>query len=74
MVFSLFLVQNFFVVVAISLSPIIPNPLLTDSTVNNTSREVYLRSLTYRSEKALYYSVENALVIYNLMFVELGLV
>ena len=59
---------------AILLSTIIPKPLLIDSTVNNTFREVYLRSLAYRTEnapEALYYSVEYAvlLVIYNLMFV-----
>ena len=71
MVFSLFLVQKAFF--AISLSPIILKPLLTNSAVNNTSREVYLRSLTYRAEKALYYSVENALVIYNLMFVVISI-
>ena len=70
MVFGLFLaLKSFF---AISLSTIIPKPLLIDSTVNNTSKKVYLSSLTYRAENApntLYYSVENALVIYNLMFV-----
>ena len=60
---------------AILLSTIIPKPLLIDSTVNNTFREVYLRSLAYRTENApealTYYSVEYAvlLVIYNLMFV-----
>ena len=51
---------------AILLSPIIPKPLLIYSTVNNTSREVYLRSLTYRAEnapKALFYNVENAFVV-----------
>ena len=39
------------------LSPIIPKPLLIYSTVKNTSREVYSRSITYRAEnapKALY--------------------
>ena len=40
------------------LSPIIPKPLLIDSTAKNTSSEVYLGSLAYRAEnarKAFYY-------------------
>ena len=62
-IFGLFLAQNRFL-------------QFYSTTVNNTSREVYLRSLTYRTEnapEALYYSVEYAvllvIIIYNLMFV-----
>ena len=42
------------------LSPIVPKPLLIDSTVKNTSSEVYLGSLAYRAEnarKAFYYII-----------------